>query len=84
MNIFKEKLSPTELTIAEIVSKGFNNHDAAAMVFRTEKTVKFHLTNIYRKLGIKSRTQLAVLWASTHQPFPTQIPPLHKPQVTGA
>ena len=37
------------------------NREAAAALFLSVKTVDFHLQQIYRKLGVRSRTELAVL-----------------------
>jgi DNA-binding NarL/FixJ family response regulator len=40
------------------------NREAAASLFLSVKTVDFHLQQIYRKLGLRSRTELAVLMAA--------------------
>ena len=52
-------LTPTEQRVAELVSSGLSNRDAAAELFVSQKTVEANLTQIYRKLGIRSRAQLA-------------------------
>ena len=43
---------------------GATNREAAERLFLSPRTVDFHLGNIYRKLGVRSRTELAVLVAS--------------------
>jgi ATP/maltotriose-dependent transcriptional regulator MalT len=53
-----EKLTPQELQVAVVVSRGATNREAAAELFLSPKTIDFHLSRIYRKLGIRSRTQL--------------------------
>lgn len=53
-------LTPSESVIASKVSKGMRNQAIANELFVTEKTVKFHLTNIYRKLKLKTRYELIV------------------------
>lgn len=53
-------LSNREKEVAQEVTKGESNKAIAAKLFVTEKTVKFHLTNIYKKVGVKSRAQLIV------------------------
>lgn len=53
-------LSPAELRIARAVVAGMSNREVAALLFISEKTVEFHLHNVYRKLGIHSRTQLSL------------------------
>ena len=53
------ELSPQELQVARIAARGQNNIEAAAALFVSRKTVEAHLTRVYRKLGIRSRTQLA-------------------------
>jgi DNA-binding CsgD family transcriptional regulator len=54
-----QKLSPQELQVARIAGRGQNNVEVAAALFVSRKTVEAHLTRVYRKLGIRSRTQLA-------------------------
>jgi DNA-binding CsgD family transcriptional regulator len=45
------------------VAGGATNREAAAALFVSPKTVEFHLAHIYRKLGIRKRTQLTALAA---------------------
>ena len=52
-------LTPQELAVADLVADGLSNRDVASRLFVSTKTVEFHLNNIYRKLGIRSRVQLA-------------------------
>jgi DNA-binding NarL/FixJ family response regulator len=52
-------LTNAELHVAALVAQGHTNREVAAQLFTTVKTVEAHLTRIYRKLGIRSRTQLA-------------------------
>ncbi len=59
-----ERLSPQELQVALRVAEGITNREAAEALFVTTKTVEFHLGNVYRKLGIRSRTELARLVAA--------------------
>jgi DNA-binding CsgD family transcriptional regulator len=54
-----EQLSPQELQVARIAARGQNNIEVAAALFISRKTVEAHLTRVYRKLGIHSRTELA-------------------------
>jgi DNA-binding NarL/FixJ family response regulator len=53
-----DSLTPQELQIARAVAAGKNNSEAAATLFISRKTVEAHLTRIYRKLGLGSRTEL--------------------------
>ncbi len=55
------RLSPRELKIAEAVSAGRRNRDIAEEIGTTEGSVKVYLHRIYEKLGVGSRTELAVL-----------------------
>jgi DNA-binding CsgD family transcriptional regulator len=52
-------LSPAELRVASLVAEGRTNREIAAALFLGERTVASHLTHIYAKLGIRSRTELA-------------------------
>jgi DNA-binding NarL/FixJ family response regulator len=45
--------------VAELVSEGLQTKQVAAALFVSPKTVEGHLTNIYAKLGVHSRTELA-------------------------
>jgi LuxR family transcriptional regulator, positive regulator of biofilm formation len=64
----KHGLTHREAEVAMVISRGISNKDAAQKLFVTEKTVKFHLTNIYKKMKIKSRAQL-VVWCAPYLSF---------------
>jgi DNA-binding CsgD family transcriptional regulator len=55
----RDDLSATELRIARLAAAGRTNGEIAAEVFVTQKTVEANLARAYRKLGIRSRAQLA-------------------------
>jgi DNA-binding CsgD family transcriptional regulator len=55
----RDELTPTERRIAELVAEGRTNPEVAELLFVTPKTVESTLTRIYRKLGVRSRTELA-------------------------
>ena len=50
-------LTDRELSILRLVAEGLSNLDIASKLYVTEQTVKFHLSNIYRKLGVGNRTE---------------------------
>jgi DNA-binding CsgD family transcriptional regulator len=52
-------LTPTEARIADLVAVGRTNREVAATLSITVKTVEVTLTRVYRKLGVRSRTELA-------------------------
>ncbi|MEV4423663.1 helix-turn-helix transcriptional regulator, partial [Patulibacter sp. NPDC049589] len=54
-----ERLSPYELRVALLVADGRTNPEVAAELYMSRKTVEHHLSLIYRKLGLRSRTELA-------------------------
>jgi DNA-binding NarL/FixJ family response regulator len=49
-------LTPRELEILRLVAEGLSNRLVAKRLWVTEQTVKFHLSNIYAKLGVSNRT----------------------------
>jgi DNA-binding NarL/FixJ family response regulator len=57
-------LTTAERTIALLVAEGARNHDIARQLGVSHRTVESHLSNIFAKLGIGSRVQLA-LWISS-------------------
>jgi DNA-binding NarL/FixJ family response regulator len=55
----REGLSERELEVLGLLVEGATNESIAARLFVSEKTVKTHLSNIFRKLGVSNRTQAA-------------------------
>ena len=53
------RLTEQETQVAALVGGGASNREAAAALFISAKTVEYHLGNIYAKVGLRSRTQLA-------------------------
>jgi DNA-binding CsgD family transcriptional regulator len=54
-------LTPQELQVALVVARGASNQEAASALFLSQKTIEYHLSNIYRKTNLRSRGELAVL-----------------------
>lgn len=52
-------LTEREIEMLEAVARGLSNQSISREFWITEQTVKFHLTNIYRKLGVSNRTEAA-------------------------
>ena len=55
------QLTPAERRVVELVIAGSTNREAAARLFVSVRAVEIHLTNVYRKLAVRSRTELAAL-----------------------
>ena len=64
-------LTRRELEILRLVSEGMSNAQLARTLWVTEQTVKFHLSNIYRKLGVANRTE-AGRWAQVNGLLPSE------------
>ncbi|WP_234426739.1 helix-turn-helix transcriptional regulator [Streptomyces niger] len=59
-----ELLTPQEFQVSRAVARGLNNTEAAASLFVSRKTVEAHLTRVYRKLKVRSRTDLTRILAA--------------------
>jgi DNA-binding NarL/FixJ family response regulator len=57
-------LSVREREVLDRVSRGDRNHDVAVALGISDNTVKFHVSNLLRKLGARSRTELVSIAAS--------------------
>ena len=55
----QEGLTPAERRVASLVAEGRTNREVAAALFLAEPTVASHLSHVYAKLGVRSRTELA-------------------------
>lgn len=62
-----DALTPAEQRVAELVAEGRTNRETAAALMVSQHTVDSHLRGVYRKLGIRSRTELARRFAQLAQ-----------------
>ena len=58
-------LTPREYEVLQLMAKGMDNQGIAQNLCLSERTVKYHVCNIYDKLGVSSRAE-AVCWAMQH------------------
>ena len=59
---FPAGLTPREVEVLALIATGMTNMEIAKQLFISPHTVKNHVTNIYKKLKVEDRTQIA-LWA---------------------
>ena len=64
----RDQLTPREAQIAGQVAEGKSNREVADALYLTPKTVEFHLTRVYRKLGVRSRSELVRKMSETRGP----------------
>lgn len=58
-------LTPQEQAVVDLVLQGMTNREVAATLFISVKTVQYHLTRVYSRLGVRSRSELAALRLGT-------------------
>jgi DNA-binding CsgD family transcriptional regulator len=58
-----ESLTAREREIADLVAQGHSNKQVAGALFLSEKTIEHHLSRVYAKVGVRSRTELAAVFA---------------------
>lgn len=61
-----DRLTYREMEVLQLIAQGMSNAEIAGQLFLSEKTVKNHLTSIFRKLNVSDRTQ-AALYAVKHK-----------------
>jgi DNA-binding CsgD family transcriptional regulator len=58
-----DSLTPAERSVVDLVVEGYTNAEVAARLFVSPRTVSTHLTHVFDKLGVTSRTELATITA---------------------
>lgn len=61
------QLSSREIEVLQLIAQGGSNQEIGKQLFIAEKTVKNHITRIFKKLEIKNRTQAAIIARSNSQ-----------------
>jgi len=67
------QLTPQELQVAQYVAQGLSNKEVAVQLFLSPRTIDAHLRNVFSKLGITSRMQLARLPLGLDEPIPEAV-----------
>lgn len=57
------RLTPTEKEIVALASEGLTNKQIGKRLYLSPRTVQWHLSRSFRKLGLRSRTELAARWS---------------------
>ena len=68
------ELTPAESVVARLVASGLSNRQAAERLMVSDKAIEYHLGNIYAKLGLSSRSQLAARHDLRRPPDPAGVP----------
>ena len=71
-------LTKREREILQHVTEGYSNAQLARILWVTEQTIKFHLSNVYRKLEVSNRTE-AARWAQLNGLAPIPVEPVPTP-----
>jgi len=66
---YLKKLTERELEVLQILAKGRSNKRIAAKLGISVRTVKYHTANIYKKIGVRSRSG-AIVWTWKSREFP--------------
>jgi len=66
-----QSISEREKEIILNLLQGCTNQEIASALGICEKTVEVHLSSIYRKIGVKTRSQAILWWLSTIKGFPS-------------
>jgi DNA-binding CsgD family transcriptional regulator len=67
------QLTPKEIQIARLVAEGRSNKEVAAQLFLSPRTIDYHLRNVFTKLGLTSRTQLAHVPLGEEEPVGSRV-----------
>ncbi|TRY29057.1 helix-turn-helix domain-containing protein [Aliiglaciecola sp. M165] len=67
LGMYQNKLSKREKQVADKVCQGLSNRSIADQLFISERTVKFHCTNIFKKLSVNNRKMLRTLFPQLYE-----------------
>ena len=77
------KLTKQELVVLSLVAKGWTNARIAHELVITVRTVEAHMTNIFTKLDVNSRTQAAMCWLTSERAAISEMSRSHDDSLTG-
>jgi len=64
----RDELTPAETQVASLAAEGKTNREIAGSLWMSEKTVEAHLSRVYRKTGVRNRSELAARHAALRAP----------------